>query len=86
MIRYLKIRTFGYIAHCNLVEIERRFRGAYFNKNARCYIPEGCNLYKHSHENLKSHNVLLVQRYRTPHGAVIDEYDMKSNGGMMINR
>jgi hypothetical protein len=74
----MKMTVFWYIAPCSLVEIDRRFRGAYCLHNqgsapTRRNIPEGCHVHTRCRENLKSHSVtskfdvglIIVQKTRS---------------------
>jgi hypothetical protein len=51
-----------YIAPCSIVEVDRRFRGAYCLRRqgdeSRRNIPEGC-LHTRRRENLKSHKKFI---------------------------
>jgi hypothetical protein len=59
----LNIRAFWNIASCNLVKVDRRFRGAYClhhqGETARRCIPEGFKVHTHRRENQKSHTSRL---------------------------
>jgi hypothetical protein len=57
----LKMIAFWDIAPCSLVEVDRRFRGAYCLRHCPdgdYFNPEGCNLHTRRRENLKSHRIV----------------------------
>jgi hypothetical protein len=72
---YFEITVLWHVAPCSLVEIDRRFKGAYhihhqgdrtsvtsasFYQNTRRNLPEDSHLHTRRRENLKSHLIIFV--------------------------